>query len=93
MDPTHLHSLDGQGAVQQLVQSPTSHHRHPVLAPADKGRRVAAGIAAQSGITPGGLHLVGAGVALYGGCLWGREMGGRGGGLAWLPGLPTSTYL
>lgn len=43
---------------------------------------MAPGVTVKEGITPGGLHLVGTGVSLYDGCLWGREMGDRGGG--WL---------
>ena len=91
--PTHPHGTDGQGAVLQLAQAPANHHRHPVLAPADEGCGVAAGIAVKKGIAPGALHLVGAGVPLYDGCLWERKMCGRGGGLAGHPGFPAGTYL
>lgn len=77
----------------QQTQAPASHHRHPILAPADKGQGLAPGIAMEEGIIPGMLHLVGAGVPLYDGCLWERERDGRGRGLAEHPGFPASTYL
>lgn len=85
--------MDGQGAVLQLAQMPTSHHWHSILAPVDEWHRVAVGITVKEGITPGVLHLIGAGIPLYDGCLWEREMGGRGGALAGHPCFPPGTYL
>lgn len=93
LGPAHPHSMDGQGAILQLVQASLGHHRQPVLAPADEGLRVTLGIAVEEGITASALHLVGAGIPLYDGCLWERERGGREGGPDGHPSFPASTYL
>lgn len=40
------------------------------------------GVTVEEDVAPGALDLVGAGCPPHNGCLWGREKGGRGAGMA-----------